>query len=191
MILLPDRPLTPPETEPLDLATVKLWARIDGDAFDALLPGMISAARQVAEANTGSKLITQTWRVELDSFACLTGQRIDLFPVQAVSVSAWNGSAFAAVAGARYRRDDFGIQLLAPGGSPWPAVPTGASSAPVRIDVTCGYGDAAEDVPNAIRQYMAAHVAYWIRQPEAGTARWADVKSPFLDALLDPFKTWA
>lgn len=40
--------LTPPTAEPVALSDAKLALRIDDTAFDALLPGLISIARQCA-----------------------------------------------------------------------------------------------------------------------------------------------
>ena len=90
--------LIPPAKEPVSLAEVKLDCRIEADetAFDALIPGKIAAARQLAEHETGRKLITQTWRAE---FACWPTccDSITLSPAQSAAVSYWSGSAWVAL----------------------------------------------------------------------------------------------
>lgn len=180
--------LAAPTIEPLDLATAKLWARIDGTAFDALIAGMIVAARQIAEQETGARLITQTWRAELDDWPGFDDP-FALFPVQSVGLSYWDGSAWATLAGQAVSvRDRFGVYVRQTvGGAYAPLVTT--TGPRVRVDFTVGYGDTAEDVPQAIRQFIAAHVAYWIRNPEAALDR-TMVQSPFLSGLLDPFRTF-
>jgi uncharacterized phiE125 gp8 family phage protein len=180
--------VTPPAQEPLDLATAKLWARIDGTALDPLIPGMIVAARQIAEQETGARLITQTWRQELDDWPAFL-DTFALFPVQSVDLSYWNGSAWTALAGQAVSvRDKFGVHVRQTVGGAY--APLVATTGPrVRADFVVGYGDDATDVPQAIRQFIAAHVAYWVRNPEAALDR-AMSPSPFLSALLDPFRTY-
>lgn len=55
------RRIVNPEVEPLTVEEVKEHLRIDGNEEDALLNGMITAARQLAEEETGRAFITQTW----------------------------------------------------------------------------------------------------------------------------------
>lgn len=182
--------IAPPAVEPLDLATAKLWARIDDDAYAALIPGMIVAARQIAEQETGARFITQTWRAELDDWPDFY-DAFALFPVQSVALSYWDGTAWTALAGQAVSvRDKFGVYVRqAVGGAYAPLVST--TGPRVRVDFTVGYGDTAEDVPQAIRQFIAAHVAFWVRYPEAASIERAQVlKSPFLAGLLDPFRTF-
>lgn len=60
-----------PTQEPLSLAEVKDWLRIDADdtSQDAtVLPALITAAREYAEAYLSRSLLTQTWRYTLDRF---------------------------------------------------------------------------------------------------------------------------
>lgn len=177
-----------PAVEPLDLATAKLWARIDGTAFDALIPGMIVAARQVAEQELGAKLITQTWRATFDDWPATT-DLVKLFPVQSVVASYWDGSTFVALSPAPVAiRDPFGVRVSPAIGGAYAGL-VSTTGPRVRLDFTVGYGDDATDVPQAVRQFIAAHVAYWLRNPEAALEQQM-VRSPFLSALLDPFRTW-
>lgn len=181
--------LAPPAAEPLDLATAKVWARVDGTGLDPILPMMISAARQHAEQETGAKLITQTWRQELDDWPAST-DRVALFPVQSITATYWNGSTWAAVPFGTIKtvRSGFAVTLRSTVGY-FPAL-TAYIGPRIRVDYVVGYGDVATAVPEAIRSFMAAHIALWIRNPEGATERYPLFKNPFLDGLLDPFRTF-
>lgn len=182
--------LTGPAVEPLDLPTAKLWARIDGDEFDPVLPMMITAARQVAEQELGSKLINQVWRATLTDWPQPT-DRFDLFPVSAISASYYDGSFWQSLLPmqASYYMDRFAVNVETMVGGVYPALGS-ITGERIRLDFTVGYGADGTFVPAAIRQFMAAHLAYWIRSPEAATERYPMVRSPFLMGLLDPFRTW-
>ena len=52
--------------EPVSLADAKLFCRVDTDADDATITGLITAARRRVERDTGLALLTQTWRMVLD-----------------------------------------------------------------------------------------------------------------------------
>src|SRR6266853_1932913 len=66
---------TPPASEPLSVADIKSWARIDTTDDDKLIGLMIRAARRFAEMQTRRSLITQQWLAILDAFPAsfLTG----------------------------------------------------------------------------------------------------------------------
>lgn len=55
--------LTPPAAEPLTLAEAKSWLRVEIADDDALISGLISAARALAEKETGRSFLTQQWRL--------------------------------------------------------------------------------------------------------------------------------
>jgi hypothetical protein len=60
--------VTAPSIEPVTLDEMRLFARIDTTADDALLSSLITASRTYCEAYTGRKFITQTWELGLDCF---------------------------------------------------------------------------------------------------------------------------
>lgn len=57
---------TDPETEPVTVAEVKEFAKIDYDAEDSLLEGFITAVRIAAEEYLGTAFIEQTIRMKMD-----------------------------------------------------------------------------------------------------------------------------
>jgi uncharacterized phiE125 gp8 family phage protein len=179
----------PPAAEPVTLAEAKLAARLDGDAFDSLIPSLIKTAREMAEQTTGRRLVTQTWQLRLDEWPCdLTLERTPVKTVETVQY--WNGVDWSTVSSSQY--------VLVPGpifttikpalGVTWPT-PAAAVGPRVRITFTAGYGDAAA-VPESIKTWIKSHVAFWVRNPEAANER-AMIESPFLGRLLDGHLTCA
>lgn len=158
--------LTPPTSEPVSPLEAKLAARIgDSTAFDAILPGLISTARQLAEQETGQQLMAQTWRTELDDWPAVT----DVFPVYqatAAAVSYWNGSTWASLSGIAYAFAAVGNgTALAPAlGTSWPSLGDKAVGGRVRIDLTAGAAS-ANDVPECAKLYIKACVAHAIDNP--------------------------
>lgn len=60
--------VTAPNEEPVSLAEIKEFLRIDGSDEDSLLSSFIKAATRRAEKFTGRVFITQTWDLWLDEF---------------------------------------------------------------------------------------------------------------------------
>jgi uncharacterized phiE125 gp8 family phage protein len=76
--------ITPPSAEALTLAEVKAHLRLDDGSEDALLASLISVAREHPERTTGLCLITQVWRLHLESLPEDRVIQIAKGPVQAV-----------------------------------------------------------------------------------------------------------
>ena len=56
-----------PALEPVTLAEAKAHMRLGHDSEDALIAGLIRAARDEVERTTGTALIDQDWRLALDA----------------------------------------------------------------------------------------------------------------------------
>ena len=87
-----------PAVEPVSLDEAKTHLRISHDSEDDLIAGLIRAARDEVEAQTGLALITQSWRLTRDCWP--RGGRIALFrnPVsQILSVTTYDDSGAASV----------------------------------------------------------------------------------------------
>jgi len=184
------RLLTAPTLEPVTVDEAKLAARIsDTAAFDAMLPGLISAARQVAEQETGLQLMAQIWRTELVDWPASTDV-LRVYQATAAAVSYWNGSTWATLAGAAFEFGAVGNgTALAPTtGTSWPALGAKAVGPRVRIDLTAGETD-ADDVPECVKLYIKALVAWWVDNPSAAAPGSLDT-APFLRSLLDPVRLW-
>jgi hypothetical protein len=60
--------VTAPSAEPITLAEAKAWLHVDGTEEDALILGLIQAARSYVETFTRRALITQTFELSFDAF---------------------------------------------------------------------------------------------------------------------------
>ena len=76
--------ITPPPAEALTLGEVKAHLRLDGADEDVLLGTLISVAREHLERVSGLCLISQTWRLYLDSVPEDGVIQIARGPVQAI-----------------------------------------------------------------------------------------------------------
>lgn len=173
---------TPPAVEPISTAEAKAHLRVDTSDDDSLIDGLVIAARETAENILNRALITQTWQLVLDAFP--SGSRVlSRFPPTTVvqpytAMSPWYLSGgfkvpfppLQSVSSITYidqegspgtvTSSDYIVDTAhEPGrvflkyGASWPSV-TLQPAAGVTIEYVAGYGDAAADVPQAIKQAM-------------------------------------
>jgi hypothetical protein len=130
--------------EPVSLAEAKTFCRIDGTDEDALVSALIAAARLHFESITGRALMTQTWRLVLQS---VSGRVVPL-PVVPVAelIDAPDGAVLQ------------GDSLLLAG-----------EIDQLSVDYTAGYGDAG-DVPQDLKQAVLTLIAYWYEHRDALTS---------------------
>ncbi|MDA4633239.1 phage head-tail connector protein, partial [Escherichia coli] len=74
----------PPAVEPVALADLRQFLRLSGTGEDALLSGLLKAARETLETLTGLVLIKQQLRFYTDRWPNDGLIRIDRYPVQSV-----------------------------------------------------------------------------------------------------------
>lgn len=186
--------LTAPTVEPVSVSDAKLALRIDDTRFDTLLPGLISAARAVAEQETGRQLVQQTWREELAGWPSAT-DIIHVHRPTACAITYWDGSAWVSLSGSGYAYAPDAVTgngtSLAPAlGSSWPALGDIAIGPRVRIDLTAGVASgSAATVPEGIKTFITALVGQMIQTPEM-TAAAAVEAHPLLARLLDPWRLY-
>lgn len=193
--------VTAPTVEPVSVDAVKLFARIDGNAEDALLSSLIGTARRAAENYTRRAFITQTWRLTQDGFdeadgfehvgvmlapnPALIGGDIQLprEPIKSVeSIKTFDSSNVESTVDAgTYRLDAASGRILLNDGVAWPS--NLRADGAVQIEFKAGYGDAADDVPAEIRQAILMHVGAMYENRMC-----ADLPAGAM-ALLDPFRT--
>jgi uncharacterized phiE125 gp8 family phage protein len=196
-----------PAIEPVSLADVYLQAEIIDNAHDSMLLMLISAARQYVESYTGRSLITQKWRLILDSFPGLQSggyveygqaysmpanaillERGNVQSVDSITYVAMDGTTQTAPSSG-YVSDLSGCPArVAPKfGQIWP-IPIPQIGA-VTVDYTAGYGPAATDVPEGIRNWILMRVAtlFANRETVAILNRGKVEALPFVDTMLDPF----
>jgi uncharacterized phiE125 gp8 family phage protein len=149
-----------PAVEPVSLDDAKAQLRIGHDSEDDLIAGLIRAARDEVEAQTGLALITQSWRLTRDCWP--RGGRISLLraPVsQILSVTTYDdGGAASVVDPSAYQVDtDARPARLLLGASPGALrVMNG-----LEVDFTAGFGDSADAVPDRLKRAVLLLVAHW------------------------------
>lgn len=159
---MPSILLTPPALEPVSLADAKLFLRVAHDDDDDVIAALIAAARVHVEAQTRRALISQTWRLVRDLWPAAGRLPVLPAPLQAVSaIRLFDADGAPHLLDA----DDFDIDAVsAPAvlafGRGAPRAP-GRLTAGIEIDIAAGYGDAAEDVPEPLRQAIRMLAAHW------------------------------
>ncbi|SON54882.1 Phage gp6-like head-tail connector protein [Hartmannibacter diazotrophicus] len=157
---MPAELLVAPAVEPLTLGEAKLFLRLDGSDEDDLVTAFILAARLAVEQLSRRLLIDQTWRVTFDRVPKSRLLKLPLMPVRSVvSLSVVDADGASTTVDPSAYETDF------TGGEARIAVtdPTlpGVRLAGIEVRVQAGYGTAAEDVPEPLRQAMRLLVAHW------------------------------
>ncbi len=151
--------VTPPASEPLTLAEVKLFLRVDGSDEDSVINDLIAVARETAESWMRVSLITQTWQLE-QQFIVSNPVKLALGPIQSivqVDVN-YNGQLSTLTTdqyeiSADYREINIAETVTADR---------------VIIQFVAGYGDTISDIPAAIRQGMLHQISYLFHNRESG-----------------------
>jgi len=198
--------ITPPTVEPISLDEAKAHLRVDTDDDDLLISMMLTAARQYCETLTRRSLITQTWRLTLDSFPgpslmgvpygtpfSLPGHAILLErgPVQSITSITYldMGSTLQTMPSANYVADLSGepARITPIFGQIWPINLPQIGS--VQVQFVAGFGDTADTVPQELRQWIKLRLGalYENREEVAVGTRIVVAELPFLDGMLDPY----
>lgn len=182
--------LTPPALEPVTLADIKHFLRIEYNDDDDVIAALIATARVHVEAKTRRALITQTWRLTRDVWPAAGLLPILPVPLRAVTaigvyrddgmlqmldVDSFHIDAVAAPA----------VLTLERGAQPTP----GRLSGGIEIDVEVGYGDAANDVPAPLCQAIRLLVAHWYENRRLVAASGEVASMPAsVSSLIAPFR---
>jgi uncharacterized phiE125 gp8 family phage protein len=152
--------IDPPADEPLALAEAKAFLRVEHDDDDIVIVALIAAARLHVEAQTRRALLSQGWRLIRDAWPPSGRIAVTPAPVRAVAAArVYDGAGVAHdVDPQTFVVDAAQASLSFP---PWSLSPPGRAAAGIEIDVTVGYGDDADDVPEPLRQAIRMLVAHW------------------------------
>ncbi len=185
---MPSILLAAPAVEPVTLAEAKAYLRVEHNDDDALIAALVAGSRIHVEAQTRRALITQSWRLSFDSWP--PDGRIVIVPAPLKSLiaarvydvdgntQALNTQAFAL--------DSAGSALLF---APWALTQPGRIAAGIELDVSVGYGAAATDVPEALRQAIRALTAHWYENRGlAANGRESAVLPATVNALIAPYR---
>ncbi|MGQ0485725.1 MAG: head-tail connector protein [Hyphomicrobiales bacterium] len=154
---------TPPAIEPISLAEAKAHLRVAHADEDVLIGRLIVAARRQAEAQTGLLLISQGWSHFRDDWPEDGSVELPQSPVIALgSIKVYGEDDVATVIDpAHYYIDRHSrpARLLLRGSRVW-ARP-GRIGNGIEIALTAGFGAAATDVPEPLRQAILQLAAHW------------------------------
>jgi uncharacterized phiE125 gp8 family phage protein len=178
--------LNGPAVEPLTLAEAKAFLRVEHADDDDIVAALVAGARIHVEAQTRRALITQSWRLVRDAWP--EDGRMAVTPAPLASLLA-----------ARIYKEDLTTQDIDPQAfvvdaasavlsfAPWALPQPGRAVGGIEIDIEAGYGDAASDVPEPLRQAIRLLVAHWYEN-RGLAADHAVVKLPAtVAALIAPY----
>jgi hypothetical protein len=183
-----------PSVEPVTLDEMKLFLRQDDSADDALITGLISAARRSVELHTGAQLVNATFRMTLDSFfgyqmpggnVLLHGVRIPetlggtglwpyygaielpRFPVTAVSSITYTdpGGATQTYSTFDLDTDSLPARITPSYGTVWPVSREVPNA--VKVTFVAGYGTDGTAVPSTYTLAIKLLVAGWYENRES------------------------
>ena len=180
--------IAPPIAEPLMLADARAHLRLDDANEDTLIASLIRTAREHLERTTGLCLITQIWRLYLDSTPEDGVIQIARGPVQAIeSLMLYDASG-----------DEIAQPLTGHvlDGASRPArlmlnrrLATMRGINGIEIDFIAGFGESGAEVPDTLKRAMLMHVAEMFAfrgavapedQPAASPAGYDRLIAPFL-----------
>lgn len=185
--------ITGPSEEPVTLAKAKAHLRIDHDDENALVEDWIKSARELAEAHTGRRFVTQQVRMTLAAFPCHPDAniRLPVGPVASVDAFSYTDEAGATqvlAADVNYQAWlDHNPPLLAPPAyESWPTTKGGALKA---VTIVFTVGTAVADVPGSVATAILLTLGYWDQNRGDGTEATNDPRalglSPGALRLLD------
>ena len=181
--------LTGPSLEPVTLAEMKLWLKIDGPEDDTVINALIVSARLAVGGATKRALITQGWRVVLDQWRQGGLIRLPIGPLQSVTAARVFDAAGVAtsvlVSTFLVDNSSRSPRLIVTGAVPTP----GRVIAGIEIDCTLGYGATGSTVPEPLRLAIRLLATFWFENrgdiPVSGAANWPDT----VLTLLNPYAT--
>lgn len=181
--------ITGPSAEPVALTEAKVHLRVDGTDEDALITSLIVAARQGAEHMTGRALMPQALELALDCFPGV----IKLPRPPFVSITSIKYIDEAGVeqtlAAEDYQIDSHSepARVLLPYGGSWPLVRWQANAVLIRYEA--GYADAAA-VPDEIKSWMLLRIGMLYANRESVATGVSVASIPYVDRLLDAYRTY-
>jgi uncharacterized phiE125 gp8 family phage protein len=162
---------TPPAIEPVDLATARLFLKVDSTTDDALISLLIASARAATEEFTGRAIITRTLTAQMRhppiTFSLPCPPMLEIDSIIAID----NQGIEREIDPCEYMIDfdNNSTRVIAPDG--WGLQP----DEKLLITWQAGYGSSTDDYPPAIQTAMLMMIARWYENREV-TAPTDDIK---------------
>ncbi|RDV02147.1 head-tail connector protein [Undibacter mobilis] len=182
---MPSILLTAPAVEPLSLAEAKAFLRVEYNDDDDVIGALLAAARIHVEAQTRRALVAQQWRLTLDVWPADGRLKVLPAPLAALNaVRVYDDAGHASALDLQsFVVDTAGSQLVF---APWALAQPGRAAAGIEVDVTAGYGAAASDVPEPLRQAVRLLTAHWYEN--RGIAGASGTLPVTVAALIAPYR---
>jgi len=181
-------PLVPPAGEPLSLAEARQFLRVEHADDDAVITALIAAARAHVEALTRRALMTQTWRIVLDAWPANGRVAPRIGPLKTLlAVRMFDAVGVAHALEVESFVVDTAANVIA---APCWALPApGRSVAGIELDVICGFGALASDVPADLIHALKLLLAHWYDNRGLAPAGGGAASQPAgLHALIAPYR---
>ena len=149
-----------PAGEPVSVAELKHFLRLAHDSEDALLAGLIRAAREDVERAAGLALLDQEWRLVLDRWPQSGMVFLMRHPVrEVIAVTIYDGDGEPSVLPfSAYEADVLSrpARIALKQAAPDPGVLNG-----IDIEFAAGFGEAGPDVPATLCRAVLILAAHW------------------------------
>ena len=186
--------VTAPSVEPIDIATAKLYLRVETDDDVTLIQAMIQKARVDAENKLDRTLINTTWRMTFDEFPCGANPiHLPRPPLGSsssnVSITYTNSTGASTVWDSSNYSIDYNSEpgrLFPIYGQTWPTARDIPNA--VTIQFVAGYGATADTVPAGIRTYMMRLIADEYENREVSSVGMTVNPHSNIEGLLDPYR---
>lgn len=187
--------VTAPTVDVLTLAEAKDHLRVTSTDDDTYITALIKAAQVNLDGKDGllgRALLTQTWKLFLDSFPnCRKPIIVPLPPLQSVSsikyiaqdgtLTTWDSASYSVDTAANPARVHLGYNEV------WPV--TRCVPNAVTIEFVAGYGATAAAVPDTIKAALKLMIGHWYQNREPVTIGNAVNSLPMtIDYLLSPYR---
>lgn len=177
--------VTPPAAEPVALSEAKSQCRVTSTAEDAYIAGLIEAARQHVEKQTGRIIAEQTWRLTLGKFANeITLPQSPLIAVNEVTYLDVAGAS-QTLSASVYTVDTTSTpgRIVLASDQDWPEVFESVNA--VQIEYRAGYSTA----PAALKHAILLLVGHWFAHREAVGETTKELPLA-VDALLKNYRAY-
>jgi uncharacterized phiE125 gp8 family phage protein len=152
--------LTGPAVEPVSLDEAKASLRVEHDDDDQLISALIASARMQIEGQGKIALISQNWRMMFDCWPHHGRIAVRPAPLRALNAArVYDFHGEPQPVDTQAFVPDLGVSVLA--FMPWTVPVPGRIAAGIELDVTVGFGNAATDVPEPLRQAIRLLVTHW------------------------------
>lgn len=151
---------TAPAVEPLTTDEIKDWCRISTSAEDAAITRLAKSCRRTLENMLGISMVETTWDEYWDAFpGVLQPYRSPVLSIELFEYVNTAGTTTALVENTDYQTDLVSkpARILPAYGTVFPA--TRCKPNAVHLQYKAGFGDAADDVPEDVKDLLLLFIA--------------------------------